>query len=152
MSVSGRYPDDRPADLPSNDVATARAYGRSVPNEFGGVHLSGDLLLVLFTDRVSFHAQEIARRVKRADRMLVRPCALSWRDLSASMLQVKARLAPHADLGVREIGFGLRRGVLVVRIQLRTVTPEIVRQLREAVEPEEIYIDPIGRVDSVYMG
>jgi hypothetical protein len=139
-------PDEtvHPATSTGNDAVVARAYGLSVPDQFGGTYVSGNLLLVFFTDDLAVHGRELASRVSDYGRVEVRPCRLSWRALSASMLRTKAAVVGHPELGVREIGFALRRGVLVTRVQLRRVTPEIVRKLREVIEPEEIDIDPIG--------
>jgi hypothetical protein len=60
------------------------------------------------------------------------------------MLRAKERLTAYPDVGVREIGFGLRKGVLATRIRLAVVTPDIVRRVVELAHPEEVYVDPVG--------
>lgn len=60
------------------------------------------------------------------------------------MLRAKEHLMACPDVGVREIGFGLRRGELATRIRLAIVTPELVRQVVELAHPEEVYVDPVG--------
>lgn len=133
-----------PAPTAGNDVVVARSYGLTVPDQFGGTYLSGDRLLVFFTGDVAVHARELASRVGNPDRVEVLPCRVTWRALSASMLRTKAAVTGKPELGVREIGFALRRGVLVTRVQLRRVTPEIVRTVHRIVHPEEVDVDPIG--------
>jgi hypothetical protein len=114
------------------------------PDEFGGTHIVGESLVVFFTGNTEHHEQRLRGMVRSPSQLVVHRCSRSWRELSASMLRAKERLMDHPEIGVREIGFGLRRGVLAVRIRLAVVTPDMARKVIELAHPEEVYVDPVG--------
>ena len=127
-----------------SDAAIAREYGLTCPDEFGGTYVIGDQLVVFFTANMNHNEQRLRNLVCSPDQLVVRGCTRSWRELTASMLRAKDRLMAHPDIGVREIGFGLRRGEPGVRIRLAAVSPDRVRRVIELAAPEEVYVDPVG--------
>ena len=128
-----------------NDAAIATEYGLAFSDEFGGTYVLGESLVVFFTANVADHEQRLRGLVRSPNRLAVHGCSRSWRELSASMLRAKERLMAYPDVGVREIGFGLRRGVLATRDQAGCChAGHGVRRVVELAHPEEVYVDPVG--------
>jgi hypothetical protein len=129
-----------------DDVRVAAVYGERFPDEFGGLYLEGESLVVLFTRHVELHERALRNEVGHPDSLRVHQASRTWEEVVTSNRDVGLVLLGDGPIsGVTNVGIVVLDGQFVVMVGVTMDDPAVADQVRAAVSPNPVVVEPRGR-------